>query len=101
MEAVATGELVLGSARTLAETTDALESILGIGAWTSHYVALRVLGHPDILLTGDSAARAGAKALGLPSDPRGLSAYSQRHRPWRSYLMMHLWRASALGTKET
>lgn len=98
MEAVATGELVLDPGRTLAETTASLEALPGIGPWTSHYVALRVLSHPDILLIGDSAVRAGARALGLPADPRGLAEYAERHRPWRSYLMIHLWRAAALAT---
>ncbi|MFW7414816.1 AlkA N-terminal domain-containing protein [Demequina sp. SO4-18] len=98
MEAVATGEIVLDAGRTLAQATTALEAVPGIGPWTSHYVALRVLTHPDILLTGDSAVRAGAKALGIPSDARGLDAYARRHAPWRSYLMIHLWRAAAAPT---
>ncbi|MDN4480663.1 DNA-3-methyladenine glycosylase 2 family protein [Demequina muriae] len=103
MSAVASGELVLDAGRTLAETTSALEAIPGIGPWTSHYVALRVLTHPDILLTGDSAVRAGARTLGIPSEPRGLAEYAERHRPWRSYVMIHLWRAAALSgtSKET
>ncbi|WP_062130981.1 DNA-3-methyladenine glycosylase 2 family protein [Demequina aestuarii] len=95
MAAVSTGDLVLDAGRTLAETTSELEAIPGIGPWTSHYVALRVLMHPDILLVGDSAVRAGARALGIPSDPRGLAEYAERHRPWRSYLMIHLWSAAA------
>ncbi|MFW2512772.1 AlkA N-terminal domain-containing protein [Demequina sp. SO4-13] len=95
MTAVATGELVLDPGRTLAQTTTSLEAIPGIGPWTSHYVALRVLSHPDILLTGDSAVRAGATALGIPSRPRELAERAQRHSPWRSYLMIHLWRAAA------
>ena len=101
--AVADGTVVLDAGRTFAELTQDLEALPGIGPWTSHYVAMRVLGHPDVLLTGDSAVRAGARALGLPDDVRGLAAHAERHRPWRSYLMMHLWRASAPDTtqKET
>lgn len=100
---VAAGDLDLAAARPLAELTRDLEAIPGIGPWTSNYVALRVLGSPDILLTGDVAVRAGARALGLPDDPRGLAAYAQRHAPWRSYLMVHLWRAALVvpAIKET
>jgi AraC family transcriptional regulator of adaptative response / DNA-3-methyladenine glycosylase II len=101
MSAVAAGDVSLDAGRTLAELTSTLEALPGIGPWTSHYVALRVLGHPDLLLTGDSAVRTGARALGLPHDPRGLAAYAERHRPWRSYLMTHLWRAAAAPRKET
>ncbi|WP_084039139.1 AlkA N-terminal domain-containing protein [Demequina sp. NBRC 110053] len=99
----AAGDLTLDPGRTLADLTSDLEAIPGIGPWTSNYVALRVLGSPDVLLTGDVAVRAGARALGLPHDPRGLADYAERHRPWRSYLMMHLWRAAAPATtvKET
>lgn len=100
MSAVAAGDVRLDAGRTLAELSVTLEALPGIGPWTSQYVALRVLGHPDLLLTGDSAVRAGARALGLPDHPRGLAAYAERHRPWRSYLMTHLWRASA-PRKET
>ncbi len=96
--AIASGEVVLDVGATRADFTKALEAFPGIGPWTSHYVALRVLGSPDILLTGDSAVRAGAKALGLPHDPRGLTAAAASLAPWRSYLMMHLWSASAPST---
>lgn len=93
-EAVASGALELDAGQALADFTSALEALPGIGPWTSHYVALRVLGSPDILLTGDSAVRAGAVALGLPGDPRGLADATAPLAPWRSYLMMHLWRAA-------
>ncbi|GIG55020.1 AlkA N-terminal domain-containing protein [Demequina activiva] len=95
MAPIASGALTLDSSRTLSELTRDLEALPGIGPWTSQYVALRVLGHPDLLLTGDSAVRAGAKRLGLPHEARPLAGYAERHRPWRSYLMMHLWQASA------
>jgi len=53
-----------------------------------------VLGDPDVLLPGDVAARAGAAALGLPSDPAGFTSWSQRLAPWRSYAMAHYWYAA-------
>jgi len=93
--AIASGALSLDVGQTREDFTEGLEALPGIGPWTSNYVALRVLGSPDVLLTGDSAVRAGAKALGLPSEARELAADVAQLTPWRSYLMMHLWRASA------
>ncbi|NYI42581.1 AlkA N-terminal domain-containing protein [Demequina lutea] len=94
-EAAASGELPLDVGATRDELTSVLEAIPGIGPWTSNYVALRVLGSPDLLLTGDIAVRNGAAALGLPRDAKPLSEAAAAFAPWRSYLMMHLWRAAA------
>ncbi len=96
--AIAAGDVALDIGATREDLTAGLEALPGIGPWTSNYVALRVLGSPDILLTGDSAVRAGAKAMGLAHDPRGLAAAAAPLAPWRSYLMMHLWSASAPST---
>ena len=96
--AIAAGDVALDVGATREDFTAELEALPGIGPWTSNYVALRVLGSPDILLTGDSAVRASAKELGLPHDPRGLAAAAAPLAPWRSYLMMHLWSASAPST---
>ncbi|MFV0287243.1 MAG: DNA-3-methyladenine glycosylase 2 family protein [Demequina sp.] len=95
MAAIADGSLVLDAGRTVAQATADLEALPGIGPWTSHYVALRVLGATDILLTGDVAVRAGARALGIPDAPRDLVAATAAAAPWRSYVMMHLWRAAS------
>ncbi|WP_025157101.1 DNA-3-methyladenine glycosylase 2 family protein [Leifsonia aquatica] len=99
-------DAIVGVARALAdgslqvdvgESRDDLEGRLlalpGIGPWTAGYIALRVLGSPDILLTGDLALRQGAARLGLPGDARALAAAGARWAPWRSYAGMHLWRA--------
>lgn len=94
-DAIASGHVRLDVGDTRADFTSELEALPGIGPWTSHYVALRVLGDTDILLTGDAAVRAGAKALGLPHDSRGLAEAATALAPWRSYLMMHLWSAAA------
>lgn len=99
--AIAAGDIPLGPDATRESLTSSLEAIKGVGPWTSHYVALRVLGSPDLLLTGDVAARSGAAALGLPGDAKGLADASVAFAPWRSYLMMHLWRAAAQAPSPT
>jgi AraC family transcriptional regulator of adaptative response / DNA-3-methyladenine glycosylase II len=99
-------DAIVGAATALAdgslridvgESRDDLERRLlalpGVGPWTAGYIALRVLGSPDVLLTGDLALRQGAARLGLPSDPRGLAEHGARWAPWRSYAGLHLWRA--------
>lgn len=69
-------------------------AIPGIGPWTADYVAMRVLGLPDVLLTGDRALRRGAGELGLPTEPAALLQRAERWRPWRSYAGALLWRVS-------
>lgn len=95
-EALAAGELRLGLGDDTAGQHARLTAIAGIGDWTAGYVGMRVLGNPDVFLPGDVAVRSGARALGLPSDPRPLTAYAANLSPWRSYLCLHLWRAAGL-----
>ncbi|MGV8845046.1 DNA-3-methyladenine glycosylase 2 family protein [Tessaracoccus sp.] len=77
-----------------------LVSLPGIGPWTAAYVTMRVLGDPDIWLPGDVALVAGAKAVGIlapgsskTATRRGLAERASAWAPWRSYAVMHLWRA--------
>src|SRR5215470_13098107 len=93
-EALASGSLVVHAGRDLAELRADLEALPGIGSWTSGYVAMRVLGTPDVLLTNDVAVRRGAEALGIPSDVDGLETHGKQWSPWRSYAGLHLWRAA-------
>jgi AraC family transcriptional regulator of adaptative response / DNA-3-methyladenine glycosylase II len=97
--ALASGDLDLSWADDPIAQHDRLVAIPGIGEWTANYVAMRVLGHPDILPTGDVALRHGAARLGLPSQPRELAAWGVRTTPWRSYASLHLWRAAVRPTK--
>ncbi|MEU1972213.1 AlkA N-terminal domain-containing protein [Microbacterium sp. NPDC019599] len=89
--ALADGSLTLTTGDDGAEQRAALLAMPGIGPWTADYVRMRILGDPDVLLPGDVAARAGAAASGIPSDPAGLTAWATRTAPWRSYLTAHLW----------
>lgn len=92
--AIASGELVIDVGESREELEARLTALPGIGPWTAGYIAMRVLGSPDILLTSDLAIRQGAAKLGLPDDPRALAAYGARWAPWRSYAGMHLWRSA-------
>ncbi|MCF4120656.1 helix-turn-helix domain-containing protein [Antribacter sp. KLBMP9083] len=104
--ALADGDLAVSVGDDAEELRAALVARPGIGPWTAAYVALRVLGDPDVLLDRDVALLAGARSLGLlgPQDPaqaasrahefRALQARGTAWAPWRSYAAMHLWRAS-------
>ncbi|WP_317231641.1 DNA-3-methyladenine glycosylase family protein [Clavibacter capsici] len=96
-EALETGELVIEPGMPRAELRAALVAFHGVGPWTADYVAMRALGEPDILLSGDLIVRRGAAALGLPGEARSLDSRSAAWSPWRSYATLHLWRVMTDG----
>jgi len=96
-EALATGSLVLDVGMPADEFRARLTAMPGIGPWTADYVAMRVLGNPDVLLASDLVIRQSAAALGLPSGARELEARGAEWAPWRSYAGLHLWRARPLA----
>jgi AraC family transcriptional regulator, regulatory protein of adaptative response / DNA-3-methyladenine glycosylase II len=93
-ERLATRELSLGYGDDAAEQRRTLVAEPGIGAWTADYVAMRVLGDPDVLPIGDVALRTGAAQLGLPAAPKDLAEWGRSVSPWRSYASLHLWAAA-------
>ncbi|WP_278236220.1 AlkA N-terminal domain-containing protein [Isoptericola sp. AK164] len=99
-DALADGTLAVDLGADADELRAALEARHGIGPWTSGYVTLRVLGHPDVWLDGDAALRTGARRLGLPEDRAALAARADRWAPWRSYAARHVWRAAAAPLDE-
>jgi AraC family transcriptional regulator of adaptative response / DNA-3-methyladenine glycosylase II len=92
---LATGELSLGYGDDPAEQRRTLIAEPGIGGWTADYLAMRVLGDPDVLPVGDVALRTGAARLGLPDTPKDLVEWGTTVSPWRSYASLHLWAAAA------
>jgi AraC family transcriptional regulator of adaptative response / DNA-3-methyladenine glycosylase II len=91
--ALADGSLTISVEDDTHEQRAALLKRKGIGPWTADYVRMRVLGDPDILLSGDIAVRNGADRIGLPYAARDLEQWAQRCAPYRSYLTTHLWGA--------
>jgi AraC family transcriptional regulator of adaptative response / DNA-3-methyladenine glycosylase II len=78
------------------ELANALAALPGIGSWTAQYVALRALGEPDALPTGDLVLRRMAAPPGRAAlTSRELEDRAREWQPWRGYAVMHLWRAAA------
>jgi AraC family transcriptional regulator of adaptative response / DNA-3-methyladenine glycosylase II len=69
----------------------ALVALPGVGRWTAEYIAMRALGEPDALPTGDLVLRRMAGDLSASE----LDRRSEVWRPWRAYAVMLLWRVAA------
>ncbi|MEU1485853.1 AlkA N-terminal domain-containing protein [Streptomyces sp. NPDC005752] len=66
-----------------------LLGLRGVGPWTARYVRMRALGDPDVLLTGDTAVRAGMRHAGVEA------VDAEAWRPWRTYAMHYFWNEAA------
>ncbi|MEV7973224.1 AlkA N-terminal domain-containing protein [Cellulomonas sp. NPDC089187] len=99
--ALADGSLRVDVGADTAQLTATLVERPGIGPWTAAYLAMRVLGDPDVWLPGDAALLTSARAHGVldPALPRAaahraLTARAAQWAPWRSYAVTHLWRST-------
>jgi AraC family transcriptional regulator, regulatory protein of adaptative response / DNA-3-methyladenine glycosylase II len=90
-DALARGALTLDTGEDAEATRWSLRSVDGIGPWTADYIAVRGLGHPDVMLSGDLGVRHAIADRGLASTPAAVDELATRWRPWRSYAMVHLW----------
>ncbi len=98
--ALADGAVRLDRGADRDDVRAALLHLPGIGPWTADYIALRALGHPDVLLHTDLGTRTALQRLGAA--PTGGEELGSSWRPWRSYAQMHLWTSlSSTPTKET
>jgi len=96
--ALADGSLALDRGPDRGEVRRALLAIPGVGPWTADYIALRALGHPDVLLPTDVGLRGALARLGR--DPASAARLGEAWSPWRSYAQLHLWQTLST-TKET
>lgn len=90
-QALAGGALTLEVGADSEALRSSLCTIPGIGSWTADYIAVRGLGHPDLMLSGDLGVRHALARLGRASTPAAVDALARQWRPWRSYAMVHLW----------
>ncbi|MEX0965486.1 MAG: AlkA N-terminal domain-containing protein [Pseudohongiellaceae bacterium] len=66
--------------------------IKGIGDWTAHYIALRVLSDPDAFPYSDLILRRAAARVGETLTPKELLQRAEVWRPWRAYAVIFLWK---------
>jgi AraC family transcriptional regulator, regulatory protein of adaptative response / DNA-3-methyladenine glycosylase II len=88
-QALAARTLSLTPGTPLDQTIAQLQELPGIGPWTAHYIAMRVLADPDAFLPTDLGIR---QALGETS-PKRILAIAAQWQPWRSYATLHLWKS--------
>jgi AraC family transcriptional regulator, regulatory protein of adaptative response / DNA-3-methyladenine glycosylase II len=92
-QAIAERTLSLTLGHPVERTIAQLQELPGIGPWTAHYIAMRVLNDPDIFLPHDLGIQ---KALGENNLKRML-AIAAPWQPWRSYATLHLWKSLERG----
>lgn len=95
--AVLDGSLDFDPSQPLEHFIERCTALPGIGPWTAHYLALRALGQPDALPSGDLVLQKAVPTDGSRLSAVALESRAQAWRPWRSYAVMHLWRAAAQG----
>jgi AraC family transcriptional regulator, regulatory protein of adaptative response / DNA-3-methyladenine glycosylase II len=81
--------IVLAPGAPVGDTMAKLQELPGIGPWTASYIAMRVLGNPDIFLESDLGIR---KAMG-ESNRQKMLKIAAPWQPWRSYATLHLWKS--------
>jgi AraC family transcriptional regulator of adaptative response / DNA-3-methyladenine glycosylase II len=89
--ALASGDLELDIGGDWEAARTQLNALPGIGPWTVESVAMRALGDPDAFIPTDLGVRIAAEKLGLPVKPALLIKRSEAWRPWRAYVVQHLW----------
>lgn len=74
-----------------------LVALPGLGPWTAGYILMRACSTPDIFLPGDLVLRKHLRrGTAPPPSPSRVLELSDAWRPYRSYAVMRLWRASEL-----
>jgi len=94
---VAANPGILEREATLDASIAKLVALPGLGPWTAHYIAMRVLREPDALPASDiGLLRALTDAQGQRPTAAQFIARAQAWRPWRAYAAQHLWAADAM-----
>jgi AraC family transcriptional regulator of adaptative response / DNA-3-methyladenine glycosylase II len=94
-QAMTNGMIDLSPTADVSVTLDRLLALPGIGPWTAHYLAMRVLAWPDAFPHTDHGVRlAFRRALGPDAalSARRILELAEPWKPWRAYATMNLWR---------
>ena len=89
---IAANEIVFDGVLETDEFVRRLCEIKGIGDWTAHYIALRVLNDPDAFPYSDLILRRAAANNQQTLAPKALLELAEVWRPWRAYAVILLWK---------
>lgn len=89
--AIADGTVRINSGEDPGQLEDRLLALPGIGPWTTAYISMRALGHPDAFMPTDLGVRRGIARLGYNDDLATVNRLAEKWRPWRAYATAHLW----------
>lgn len=89
---IAAGEIVFDGVLETEEFVRRVCEIKGIGEWTAHYIALRVLSDPDAFPHSDLILRRAATNNQETLTPKALLELAEVWRPWRAYAVILLWK---------
>ncbi len=93
--AIAEDPQIFTAGRSLEDAVAQFCALPGIGDWTAHYIALRLLREPDAFPASDIGLLRAMAENGVRPKPRDLLARAERWRPWRAYAAQYLWTAGA------
>lgn len=91
-EKIAAGDIVFDGVLETEEFVRRVCEIKGIGDWTAHYIALRVLNDPDAFPYSDLILRRAATDNRETLSPKALLQLAESWRPWRAYAVILLWK---------
>lgn len=100
--AVASGDIDLTACEPLRKTVASLEQLPGIGPWTAHFIAGRVMRHHDAFPASDLGLRKSvAKLVGenKPVSVTKLEEVAENWRPYRFVAAAYLWMAKIQNKK--
>jgi len=102
--AVASGTVDLSRVASLNENLTALEKLPGVGPWTAHVIAGRVMGNGDAFPASDLGLRRSAARLMNRSDALStaeLEQLAEAWRPFRGTAAAYLWMSEMLSKQHT
>jgi len=91
-EKIANGEILFDGVLETDDFVRRVCEIKGIGDWTAHYIALRVLSDPDAFPYSDLILRRAATDNQDTLTPKALLKQAEVWRPWRAYAVILLWK---------
>ena len=92
--AVVNGTVDFETSQELQEVEKTWCALEGIGPWTARLIAMRVLGHDDVMPSSDLGILRSLNRLSKQKvNPKQLERQSKLWKPFRSWSAQHLWQA--------